>query len=321
VVERKPQDAASDAEGALPDDPASLKRIIRALTRSLDEQRARADRLEQRLVLLSEVQSRSAAINRNRDLGPTRTTATAVVNLLASKAAAGAVGPDGMVEARLAGERGLAEAAGVSTDTASRHLDQLAEMGTIRRETRWIPDRMDPATGVVHPGHKLTYIGLQEGATVVDLAAALAQAKPEKPRNWGGKRTACPDHPDAGTVKRWSLHCAECDRLLDRGEDAIAPADTPETRTVIGKPQDAASGAAPDPEPKESVATVLLCRNRAALHNNDPAGWDDRTAQARADLLGRRAGRASPDPEPDPGPPQPVTLPGLESPPLDRWTG
>ncbi len=327
-----PQDAATGADG-LPDDSATLKQIILTLTRALDEQRvraeeqrARADNLEQRLVLLGEVQSRSAAINRNRDLGAARTTANAVVNFLASKAAAGTIGPDGMVEARLAGERGLAEAAGVSSDTASKHLEQLAEVVPLRKETRWIPDSVDTATGMVRPGHKMTYIGLRDGATVVDLAAALAAARPTKPRNWGGRRIACPDHPDAGTVKRWSLHCAECGQVLDRGEETLAPADAPENRMDMRNPQDAATGEAPDRGPSPSVAPVLLSRSDATSHNDDPPEWDERTSRARADLRARRVGSPNGEPmtgEHRPGspPPQPARVPLFEPPPGDRWTG
>jgi hypothetical protein len=291
-----PQDAATGASTdgpPLPDDPAALKQIIRTLTRALDDQRAKTADLERRLVMLGELQSRSAAINRNRDLGPARTTANAVVNFLASKAAAGAVGPDGMVEARLAGKRGLAEAAGVSTDTASKHLERLAEVVPLRKETRWVPEQVDPVTGTIRPGHKLTYLGLRDGATIVDLAAALAQAKPATPRNWGGKRAACPDCGDAGTVRRFTVHCAGCDRLLDRGEERHAPADASEPPVDMGNPQDAATVAATAAEPRGGVAPVLLSASRTASHNDDPTDRDGRIARARADLLARRA--APPD--------------------------
>ncbi|MGI8912167.1 MAG: hypothetical protein ACR2JY_00005, partial [Chloroflexota bacterium] len=42
-----------------------------------------------------------------------------------------------------------------------------------------------------------------------------------KPKTWGGSRSGCPEHPEAGTVTRWSKACLVCGQVLDQGEDRL----------------------------------------------------------------------------------------------------
>lgn len=118
----------------------------------------------------------------------------------------------------------VAEQAGCSTQRASAHLDRLAEWGVIEKTLHWgSRDRYNLETGErVREGVKEMY--LRSERSLSQTLAVLATIEPEKPQTWGGARAkVCPDHPEAGTVKKWSLHCQECDRLIDEGEDNLRP--------------------------------------------------------------------------------------------------
>ncbi len=118
----------------------------------------------------------------------------------------------------------VAEQAGCSPQRASAHLDRLAEWGVLEKTLHWgSRDRINPETGeITREGVKEMYLRTEQPLS--HTLAVLATIEPEKPQTWGGKRPkACPDHPEAGTVKHWSLHCQECDRLLDEGEDHQRP--------------------------------------------------------------------------------------------------
>ncbi len=129
----------------------------------------------------------------------------------------------------------VAEQAGCSPQRASAHLDRLAEWGVLEKTVHWgSRDRINPETGeITREGVKEMY--LRTEAPLSHTLATLATLEPEKPQTWGGKRPkACPDHPEAGTVKRWSLHCQECDRLLDEGEDHQRPPSFQDEGSSIG---------------------------------------------------------------------------------------
>jgi hypothetical protein len=211
--------------------------------------------------MLAEVQSRTASILRNKQLGQERVTAVVIAHHLANRETAGDTGDQGLHPIPLAR---IAEAAGISEDAASKHIGKLADAGVLKKELRYIPESIDPTTGEVRGGHKRQYLG-PAGGNVVDFVTAVAQLDPGKPKNWGGKRIACPDHPDAGTIKKWTIHCAECHRMLDQDQEYRAP--TP-------NPQDAGyqPGARGDHTPP--VVTTLRGRNRPGYHNND----DDQAA-------------------------------------------
>jgi DNA-binding transcriptional ArsR family regulator len=213
----------------LPDDVPGLKAVVADLTARLEAAEQRADRAERRAEMLSAVQSKTTRIIRNKQLGQERMTAVALTYAFANREAAGDAGDGGLYPITLGR---IAEAAGVSEDAAGRHVKTLAEAGVLRKELRWMPERIDTETGEIFPGHKRQFIG--PPSNVIDFVDAIATLAPEKPKNWGGTRTACPDHPDAGTVKRWSLHCAECDRLLDRGEEHSAPGAGPQDAVFVG---------------------------------------------------------------------------------------
>lgn len=292
---------------ALPDDVATLKAMIADLTRQVEAAERRADAAEARSAMLGRVQSTTGRIIRNRRLGQERMTAVALAYSFANREAAGDAGDGGLYAIPLAR---IAETAGVSEDSAGKHVKKLAEAGVLRKELRWVPERVDTATGEILPGRHRQYIGPAEGR-VVDFVEAVAALAPSVPKGWGGDRTACPDHPNAGTVKRWTLHCAECDRTLDKGEDFRAA--EPKPQDAGPPPDDPFAGDTPTPEPRIAapyppVDGHLGDRKRRVDHNARPPARipiipDAGTTVAAAFQRGQG-------------------LPGMptESPP-DRWTG
>lgn len=297
-------DATADA---LPDDVAALKAMIVDLTRRVEVAERRADTAEARTEMLGRVQSTTARIVRNRRLGQERITAVALSYAFANREAAGDAGDGGLYAIPLAR---IAETAGVSEDSAGKHVKKLTEAGVLRKELRWVPERVDTDTGEILPGRHRQYIGPAEGR-VVDFVEAVAALAPSTPKGWGGARTACPDHPNAGTVKRWTLHCAACDRTLDKGEDFRAA--EPKPQDAEPPPDDPFAGDAPTPEPRIAapyppVDGNYRDRKLRVDHNARPSARipiipDGGTTVAAAFQRGRG-------------------LPGTptESPP-DRWTG
>ena len=122
----------------------------------------------------------------------------------------------------------LAEMTGQSEQTVSRHLRELSQKKKLinKRVVREAVDRVD-TDGVVETGTRdRNYIDL-EGGTIIDLTERLATyQRPEEndgKKRHGGHRLRCSDHPDAGTVKKWHIECAQCKKVLDQGETSQAP--------------------------------------------------------------------------------------------------
>ncbi len=261
-------DATGDLD-ALPDDLPTLKTMIIHLTRQVKVAERRAAQAEQRAERLSALQSKTVRIVGNNKLRSARTTAAVLSYEFANRETAGDPGDNGLYPIPL---KRIAERAGCSEDAAANHIELLASNGAIRKETRWIPEQIDPETGEITGGHKRQFLGPVGDA--IAFAETVATLAPEKPSNWGGKRTGCPDHPEAGTIKRWTLHCAECDRLLDASEDYQAPKASPQDAKMVeeGTPQIAASkngnhggyenrklrSSPPAPDPRSPTASAWL---------------------------------------------------------------
>jgi hypothetical protein len=254
-----PQDAAHqsapDPTAACEVRLAALERENAALRARLDAAEQRAQAAEERAAMLAKVQSRASAIIRNKRLGQERITAIPLAYAFANRESAGDPGDNGLHPIPLAR---IAEDAGISQDAASKHIAKLVEAGVLIKELRYIPERVDPETGEITGGHKRQYIG-PAGGTVIDFVEAVANLDPATPKNWGGKRTVCPDHPDAGTVKRWTVHCADCDRVLDRGEEFRAAAPNPHLAEY--QTDDHGDHAPP-------VVSTLRGRNGPTYHND-----------------------------------------------------
>jgi len=304
---------------------AQLETLLAERDATITAQAMKIARLEAQVATIQAVQSSSARILGNRDHGPSRVMASALATEIAWRSTAGAPPPReqdidvpaGMVAVTV---KELAERAGCSANTAGSHLAQLAERGLVRRLTRTVvrdfaAGDIDPETGEIYgaPITKFTaqhFVGPADAAALtpqaaVDFAKNLADFSTERIERRGGKRVPrCPDHPDADVTKSWVAECAECQRELARGFEQVPPMLLEPAATPIPKVWDA--------EP--SVVPVL----RHTKFGDDSVAAVDR---ARADLLARRTGSLLPEPEPSPPrPPRPSPLPGLEPPPLDRWT-
>lgn len=185
----------------------------------------------------AQIDSSQIKILRNRSLGQAATTASALVPILIDLTSKRPSRPGAPAKWRLPLDR-IADVTGASTDTCARHLKQLASYTDdngnplIYHEVIDIPPGTDLETGEITGAgipRKATFIGTD--ASPEKLAEILATFVPEKKSNWGGKRdVVCPDHPEAGVIKRvkhtvaTSFECAECHAELQK------------TTTVIGHP-------------------------------------------------------------------------------------
>jgi hypothetical protein len=187
----------------------------------------------------------------------------------------------------------IAERAGCSEDAAGRHIKKLVDYGVLRKELRTIPERVDPSTGEITPLQRRQYIGpAGTAAAFVDTVAALVPAEPKK---WGGT-PACRWHPHAGTIKRVTLHCAEC------GEQLGEPAET--FHPPAPNPQVAESAHEDQPDPIVADADHLPC------------------VDTSIDAAARRFGSPAAPlfAEAPPGSLAQAWLSGTASPPADRYT-
>ncbi len=293
-------------EPGLPNDPAELKRIVVL-------QRRKIVSLEAQYALLTEKHRAMLAAMASPNLGPEKLVAIAVADELEQQQASVAAKPtaDGAYPVPLVR---IGERTGDTEETVSNKLKKLDRLDLFEREVKYIPERVDPATGEITGGKNMTYI--RPKVAPIEMLRAIAVAPPSekgKKNGHGGARLACPDHPDAGTVKRWTLHCAECDKPLDKGEERIKPQEL----TDDPIPQDAglvAADAEPPPPPTaaqdscgyplHSAGKSATCYNELTLHNVRPLAAPPGSVAATWLTAG--------------------TLPGFDGPappaPLDPWT-
>lgn len=254
--------------GSLPGEVEQLRAIVidlQARVIDLEEQvtaaKAEAAAEKARAVMLSEVQSKTARILGNKNLGQKRVTAVALSYFLANREAADDHGEDGFYPVWLPA---IGKAAGVSDDSAGKHIAELADEGFLRKRRKFIPEKVDQETGEIIPAHHRLYVA-PEG-NVIDFVEAVANFQAEKPRGWGGSRPRCVNHPEADVIKSTTWHCAECGELLRTA-----------TETIKAEPQDAglleeefaATGTdGNSPYRASHHVAVLNTQDRAAYHNN-----------------------------------------------------
>jgi putative DNA primase/helicase len=313
--------------GANPQDARLLARLA-ALERrvaDLETENARLRADNQRLSLL---QSKTMAAFRSKHFGAEKATGIAIAFELANQQAAH---PD-RTEYVIPYAR-VADQAGLSTSTVGTHVtEKLDPLDLWERTTRVVQvERVDVATGEVtrEPKNQTVFVPKLDPLAMLDVLATARPVSGKSKNGHGGARTACPDHPDAGTVKRWSVHCAACDRLLEAGAEHHAVSSK-------ANRQDAGLVAVGDGAPPEpavaypSVETVRRDPNERTCHNDHrPLGKplapdaSERGAAARADLLARKERRSAPSVARDEPPRRAVPLPGMtpEPSPVDQWTG
>jgi len=222
---------------------------------------------------LAELQGRLSAmlgVLRNSRIKSERVCAIVVVN---SVVWALSVGQDESGFVRLPLRRVAEDAGDGRSDTAGRHVKRLEEWGILERDVRReIYESVDRETGEIVTGWRSAlWIRLLAPPSVTMLR--LAALDPARSSTWGGKRVACPDHPNADTVTRWETTCSVCGKVLDEGETVRQPSD--ETTDPL-KPQDGGLNdlhtVCSDLKPHHAVSLAQRRRHReasAVLHARD----------------------------------------------------
>jgi hypothetical protein len=232
IADRQPTGNQPDAsEGdSCPAQLAVARRRIRELEATVATLQVRAKMSDER-----------EAIYRNTKLGSARQTGAALASLFQSERPRE---PDSATPYRMPLAK-LAERTGLSPDTCSKHLKQLATYRTdggapvLHAETREIPFSVDESTGEITTQHREVWIGpgVEPSAFGYILGALVPDAAPKH----GGKpdRNVCPDHPLAGiirrtkTTRRVTRECAQCHTPLATNDIEIG---TP-TREFIRAPK------------------------------------------------------------------------------------
>lgn len=207
-------------EGASCDEQLSHARAtIAALEAMIAQQSGTITTLQERARLADE----RDAIQRNSKLGASRTTAAALASLFQEERPRepGTPTPFRMPLAK------IAERTGLTADSCSRQLKQLTEYRTpdgtpvLFADTRFIPRSVNQETGEITEPHREVWVG--PGVDRSAFGYVMAQLAPADAPKHGGKpdRSACPEHPDAGVLRRTKTtrkiirECAHCHLVLD----------------------------------------------------------------------------------------------------------
>ena len=174
---------------------------------------AENERLRTRILELEGLASTTSSIRRNKHLGSAKATAEALPHQIASLQEHAEPDSHGLYRVTLAR---IAEAAGVSESSASKHLRDLESKGLIVRKLQTVAKQRDGERPTVE---RELHIGLPADCTnVVDFAQRLAAANLEK--NHGGKRERRCQHCDAdldtqGTKTTTTVECLSCHQVAE----------------------------------------------------------------------------------------------------------
>ncbi len=198
---------------------ADARARIVALEAMIAQQSGTIDTLRERVRLSDE----RDAIQRNAKLGAPRQTAAALATLFREERPRepGTPTPYRMPLAK------LAERTGLSADACSRQLKKLAEYRTpdgapvLFTDTRDVLRSVNQETGEIIEPHREVWVG--PGVDRSAFGYVMAQLAPADAPKHGGKpdRSACPEHPDAGVLRRTKTtrkiirECAHCHLVLD----------------------------------------------------------------------------------------------------------
>jgi len=123
----------------------------------------------------------------------------------------------------------LARRTGSTTKTANSHVRKLEKMDLIQRkvvsEVVSKDDVVDQESGeifTVGEVRKRAYYAPDQASAIITNLAEYRR-KDDDPKHGGKRILACNEHPAAGTIKRWTLECAECHKPLDSGKDHRKP--------------------------------------------------------------------------------------------------
>jgi putative DNA primase/helicase len=270
--------AYSPGHASQPSEPApaggSCDVLLATARAELAEARQTILVLRERVRLSDERES----IQRNSKLGASRQTAAALASLFREERPKepGTPTPFRMPLAT------LAERTGLTADTCSKQLKQLATYRTpdgspvLFADTRDIPRSVDEGTGEITEPHREVWIG--PGVDTTAFGYVLSQLAPADAPRHGGRpdRNTCPEHPDAGVLRRTKTTrkitrvCAHCHLVLDV---AVIP---------VGR------------ETAEHIPTVRPIQHHAFRHESDDP---ETAAPIRHHAFGHDGGA-----EPEPGP-------------------
>jgi hypothetical protein len=130
----------------------------------------------------------------------------------------------------------IAERARVGENTALRHIKTADDAGIIEKLTNreWRPRGVNPDTGEIKAGGWQSYCLYKLPGSLADAYRAMANYVPPagKPK-WGGKRVACPDHPDAPVNEKTTWRCSVCGRELKPAVTRIRHSHTAEPAVPV----------------------------------------------------------------------------------------
>ncbi len=171
----------------------------------------------------------------------------------------------------------IAEKTGVSARSVSRYIADAAAAQLCERDARRTMVKVvDPDTGEV--GHRsVTRVHVRIEGALLDQLERLADYKPERGKRLPRHYARCPEHPNAGTVKRWTLHCAECDKLLDQDEEYIKPSDS--TGQIVQLAEEAPALTGHGVTPRYVKSSVTTC---PVSPEPDMEAWDSLYQRAEA---------------------------------------
>jgi len=183
----------------------------------------------------------------------------------------------------------LAERTGLSEDTCSKHLKQLATYRTddgapvLHTETREIPFSVNQSTGEITTQHREVWIG--SGVEPSAFGYVLAALTPDSAPKHGGApdRNACPDHPFAGVIRRTKTtrkvtrECAHCNTILNVTVVPIGtptaefiPASAPTQHHASGHESDDPSQQPPMPQHAASTTNHTPDENLSSKMRHSP---------------------------------------------------
>ncbi len=185
---------------------------------------AEVRRLREELVALWERHRAFLQVLQNRSLTAGERQVALAVFIAVAAQQSHAEEPDGFVRVPLGT---VADQAGCSPQRASVHIGVLESAGVVEKRIarRWV-EVADRETGEItsrmQSEQYLRFVrpaaeALQELTTIAPERTVSTEETP-KAKTWGGSRGGCPEHPDAGTVTRWTCECLACGSVLEQGE-------------------------------------------------------------------------------------------------------
>ncbi len=214
--------------------------VLQDRVRVADERRIAAEGRAERLSL---ERSKIMEILRNPDLGTGEklTHFTTVIDLGARIANGEEQAPQGF---RLPAVR-IAEQTGQSVQTVRKHWKNLTRHGVLDKRNvreRTEANSVDPETGEITTAtgmRDVSHIHVPESNILHLIVPAASYERPEQETGHGGTRTpkpVCDVHPEAGTLTRTVVECAECHQELSRSAGTYeAPAESSGIN-LIGEP-------------------------------------------------------------------------------------